>query len=450
MNQQPKNNSPFQLMPDLPSWEYEALKESIHQYGVIIPIIKDELGAVIDGHHRERACRELKIKDYPTIMLAGLTEVQKRDHALILNLMRRNVTRKQLREIVAAELRRTPDISNRWMAEIVGTTNKTIESVRRELLSNEEIPQCDSYRAKDGRRYPATRIYTERSKQTDRAMNALESLGEDAPRKAVSLKQLEREAKKKERLKLPRSRYKKPDNHAPIRLYHSDFRDLEEIGQIQSGSVDLVLTDVPYDRKFTSQFNDLCEFAARVLKDGGVFCVYVGVIQVGEAIKSFTKHLQYQATAFSSWSGDGSVIQSLQCVTQNTPVLVFSKGKWSRTTRWYNSYHNESAEQDLHQWQKPIADVEHWLLSFSDPGCVVCDPCAGSGTTALACHQNDRMFIGGDIDKDAIRLAQKRLSHEYKTIKEPVTLSTGKPKLRSVQTKEHFPDHKNELSKPPD
>lgn len=435
MSKSNKSDTPFQLMPDLPSWEYEALKESILQHGVIIPIIKDEHGTIIDGHHRDRVCRELKIKNVPTITLAGLTEAQKRDHALILNLVRRKITRKQMREIIAAELRRTPDISNQWLAEIVGSTDKTIQSVRKDLIAASEIPILDSYRAKDGKKYPATRLYTDKEKQAERARDALAALGDDAPRKSVSLKQLEREAKKKERLKQPRGRYRKPDDHAPIRLYHSDFRDLEEIGQIQPGSVDLILTDVPYDRAFTSQFNDLGKLAARVLKEGGVFCAYVGVIQVGEAIKSFTKHLNYQATAFSSWSGDGSVIQSLQCVTQNTPVLIFSKGKWNRTTRWYNSFYNEAAEQDLHQWQKPIADVEHWLLSFSDPSSVVCDPCAGSGTTALACHLNGRNFVGGDVDKNAVRLAQKRLSQESRSAKEQTKLSTGKLKLRSVQTR---------------
>ena len=145
-----------------------------------------------------------------------------------------------------------------------------------------------------------------------------------------------------------------------------------------------------------------------------MFCVYVGVVQVGEAIKAFTKHLDYQATAFSSWLGDGSVIQNLQCITQSTPVLVFSKGKWTRTTRWYNVFHNSDADQDLHMWQKPIPDVEHWVMSFSDPGDLICDCLAGSGTTALACRNTDRMFVGGDIDRDAIRIAQTRMKGQKK------------------------------------
>ncbi|MGB7348215.1 MAG: class I SAM-dependent methyltransferase [Pirellulaceae bacterium] len=235
-----------------------------------------------------------------------------------------------MRAIIATELRRTPDMSNQWLAEIVGSTDKTVESVRRELIVGSEIPILDSYRAKDGKRYPATRIYTERSKQTDRVRSALLTLGDDAPKKSVSLKLLEREAKKKERASLPRGRYLKPDQKALVRLYHSDFRDLEEIAQIKAGSVDLVLTDVPYDRAFTKQFYDLASFAARVLKNGGVFAAYFGVIQLPDAIAEFSKQLQYQATAFSSWFGDGPVLQNIQCVTQSTPILVFSKGKWAR------------------------------------------------------------------------------------------------------------------------
>lgn len=420
-------SSVMQMMPELPAWEYVALRQSIRQHGVIVPIVKDENGTIIDGHHRERACRELKIRDIPTITLGGLTDEQKRDHALVLNMVRRKITRKQMRAIIATELRRTPDISNRWLAEIVGTTNKTVESVRQELLSIGEIPQCDSYRAKDGRKYPATRLYTEREKQADRARAALATLGENAPRKSVTLKQLEREAKNEERKSRPRVRYRKPDDHAPIRLYHSDFRDLEQVARIEPGSVDLILTDVPYDRKFTTQFDDLGAFASRVLKDGGVFCVYLGVIQVADAIKSFTQHLEYRATAFSSWLGDGPVIQPIQCVTQTTPLLVFSKGKWTRTTRWYNSFHNSVAEQDLHEWQKPLVDVEHWLLSFSDPGDLICDPCAGSGSTAAVCRRHDRRFVGGDIDRDAIRLAQTRLKEETPVCDTPV-LSLGRAK----------------------
>jgi ParB-like chromosome segregation protein Spo0J len=61
-------------MPNLEPWEFEALKESIRQYGVILPVVRDEHGRTIDGHQRERACRDLGIDDYPVLTLAGLDD----------------------------------------------------------------------------------------------------------------------------------------------------------------------------------------------------------------------------------------------------------------------------------------------------------------------------------------------------------------------------------------
>lgn len=48
----------FQLLPALTEDEYEGLKGDIAERGVQVPVIVDEHGAVIDGHHRIRACQE--------------------------------------------------------------------------------------------------------------------------------------------------------------------------------------------------------------------------------------------------------------------------------------------------------------------------------------------------------------------------------------------------------
>ncbi len=404
---------PFQLLPELPTWEFNALKASILKHGVIIPIIKDENGTIIDGHHRERACRELKIKNVPTITLAGLSDGQKRDHALLLNLVRRKLTRKQLREIIAAELRRSPDLSNRWLAEIVGSTKSTVESVREDLLARGEISHVTHYRGRDGKRYSVSRIYSEKANQQNQIREAFSVLGEDAPRRSLSQKQLSRLVKAKERVERNRATTRSDVSSDSINVCHSDFRNLEHVAGISPSSVDLILTDVPYDKNFAAKnFDDLAEFCRRVLKPGGILAIYVGVIQVADAIHAFSRHLEYQATGFSTWKGDGPVIQSIQCVSQSTPVLVFSKGEWSRTTRWKNSYQHKSAEQDLHVWQKPVGDAEHWLLAFSDAGDLVCDPFCGAGTTAVACIKAGRKFVGGDIDENAVAITERRIQQE--------------------------------------
>ena len=76
------------LLPDLNTWEYDALKASIRRWKVILPVVKDENGDVIDGYQRVRVCNELGITDYPVLTLAGLSDDEKRDHAYVLDVIR--------------------------------------------------------------------------------------------------------------------------------------------------------------------------------------------------------------------------------------------------------------------------------------------------------------------------------------------------------------------------
>jgi len=409
-----RTSQPYQVLPELPSWEYQALKESIRRHGVLLPVIKDEKGKTIDGHHREQACEELGVKDYPVITLHGLSEEQKRDHALLLNLVRRKVTRKQLGEIIAAELRRTPDISSSWLAEILGTTDKTVETVREHLIQTSEIPKFETYRGKDGKKRRVTRVITFKARDAQRAREALLALGKDAPGRPTELRLVERRARMKEKMEEIQGRLKTPRPDDAIRLYRCPLQKLESLAEIRPGTVDLVLTDIPYGRHFLPQLPDLATFAKRVLKDGGVFCCYSGVAFLDHVLLEFAEKLVYRAIGFSSWSGDGPVLQHIGCVTQATPVVIFSKGTWRITSRWYNHYRCENREQDKHPWQKVLADMAHWVQSFTEPGDLVCDPLAGAFTAAVACEKMGRNFIGCDQEKRNVLVGQRRL-RTYRT-----------------------------------
>jgi len=91
-------------MPALTAAEYAALKADIAAHGVQVAVEMDDEGHVLDGHHRVRACQELGIANYPSLVRVGLTEEQKIEHALALNLVRRHLTTAQRRAVVA-ELR---------------------------------------------------------------------------------------------------------------------------------------------------------------------------------------------------------------------------------------------------------------------------------------------------------------------------------------------------------
>lgn len=120
----------YQPMPALTPDEYDALKADIAEHGVLVPIEVDESGNVLDGYHRQRACDELGISP-PVVVRAGLTEQQKHEHALRLNLARRHLSTAQKRELISAELDRDPARSDRAISRLLGVDHKTVGAVRR-------------------------------------------------------------------------------------------------------------------------------------------------------------------------------------------------------------------------------------------------------------------------------------------------------------------------------
>jgi hypothetical protein len=87
----------YQLLPDMPPEEFEALKADIAERGIVTPIDVDETGAILDGYHRFRAWTELKNSEPPPVTVrVGLSEIEKQSFALHQNVLRRHLTRANL------------------------------------------------------------------------------------------------------------------------------------------------------------------------------------------------------------------------------------------------------------------------------------------------------------------------------------------------------------------
>lgn len=52
---------PYQLLPPLSDEEYAALRADIAERGVLVPIVRDQHGNILDGHHRVRIAEDLGI-----------------------------------------------------------------------------------------------------------------------------------------------------------------------------------------------------------------------------------------------------------------------------------------------------------------------------------------------------------------------------------------------------
>lgn len=63
----------------------------------------------------------------------------------------------------------------------------------------------------------------------------------------------------------------------------------------------------------------------------------------------------------------------------------------------------------LHPTQKPVALFEYLVRTHTNPGELVLDTCAGSGTTTIACLNSGRRFIAFETDSGYFRRATSRI-----------------------------------------
>ncbi|WP_295589483.1 site-specific DNA-methyltransferase [uncultured Methanobrevibacter sp.] len=110
-------------------------------------------------------------------------------------------------------------------------------------------------------------------------------------------------------------------------------------------------------------------------------------------------------------------------------ILIFSKESYSKNKAQEKK--DSIEHDDFIQWTKSIwtfpavnakkighpapfpIELPHRLINlYSYEGDVVLDPFIGSGTTAIAAIKNNRYYIGYDIKKEYIDLAESRLSNQ--------------------------------------
>lgn len=146
--------APYQLLPPLTDDEQADLRADIETNGIQVPVLVDEDGNIIDGHHRASIAESLGVP-CPRSVVTGHTDAEKRDMALRLNLHRRSLSREQKRELIAASLRADPDLSDRQHAERTGSSPTTTGAVRADLVESGDVSNLDTRTDSAGRQQPA-------------------------------------------------------------------------------------------------------------------------------------------------------------------------------------------------------------------------------------------------------------------------------------------------------
>lgn len=91
--------------------------------------------------------------------------------------------------------------------------------------------------------------------------------------------------------------------------------------------------------------------------------------------------------------------------------------------------------QKIHPTQKPVKLIQKLIDIFTDEGDVVIDPCAGSGSTIIACMNSNRKGYGFEIKKDFCEQANKWIEFNQK-VKDEFKINGFSVTLMKAQNKD--------------
>jgi site-specific DNA-methyltransferase (adenine-specific) len=230
---------------------------------------------------------------------------------------------------------------------------------------------------------------------------------------------------------------------------------LELMKDIPDGSVDMILCDLPYgttQNKWDSvlPLDLLWSEYNRVAKSSAVIVLTASQPFTSSLVMSNPKMFKHEWIWIKN-RGSNFANTVREPMKEHESVLVFSKGKWTynkqmqeRTggglsrvqydfdkitgtdnygkfnkpppkqgeLRVPSSWQKFNTEVGLHPTQKPVALFEYLVKTYTNPGDLVLDNCAGSGTTAVACERTDRRWLCIEKDEGYFEKAVERIKKE--------------------------------------
>lgn len=225
------------------------------------------------------------------------------------------------------------------------------------------------------------------------------------------------------------------------RLVNGDC--LEYMRNIPNCSIDLILTDPPYNISQYSTGNiplpgrealnndiggwdsvpldpaDLLYDFKRIIKPDGNIFAFTSYNLIGKWHEVFDS--QFDTFQFFIWHKTNPAPKIYKNGFLNSCEMVICL--WNRGHKWHfttqNEMHNffespicmppERLRVPKHPAQKPVKLLEHLIGIASDPGDIVFDPFMGVGSTGVAAIGLGRRFIGCEIDSTYFNAAQNRI-----------------------------------------
>lgn len=247
-----------------------------------------------------------------------------------------------------------------------------------------------------------------------------------------------------------------------IKLHHGDC--LELMKDIPSGSVDLILCDLPYGTTACAwdsliPFDDLWTAYRRIAKPRAAIVLTASQPFTSALVMSAIDLFKYEwiwekpmASGFAHAKNKplkshenicvfsrGTTVHASQSekrmtyfpqmeagkpyvkkkAKQNTetsmgvrpsqPIALLQENNGTRYPRSVQLLANPNRGA-VHPTQKPVALMEYLIRTYTNEGDTVLDNCMGSGTTGVACANTGRNFIGMEINEHYFQIASDRIA----------------------------------------
>lgn len=174
-----------------------------------------------------------------------------------------------------------------------------------------------------------------------------------------------------------------------------------------------------WDKDFTMELLEsyIKEFK-RVLRDGGTGIIFFDLWKIGE-LKRLLENNALKQIRFIEWNKTNpQPLNSKRNYLTNSREVALTFVKKSKPvfnssydTGIYN-YPIAGGSSRFHPTQKNEDLFIDLVKKHSNPGDIVLDTFAGSGTTLIAAKKTGRYFLGSEIDNNFYNLAQERISKE--------------------------------------
>ena len=238
---------------------------------------------------------------------------------------------------------------------------------------------------------------------------------------------------------------------AEIKLFNRDC--IAAMKDIEDGSIDLIVTDPPYnlgnfmknrdtnlhkmrdnffatagwdDMEFdewTQSMDAFFESSSRIMKKGGSMIVFMAIIKVETIIQLAEKHGFYYKTT-GIWHKTNPMPRNMNLhFVNSTEAWVYFTYK-TRTGTFNNNGRvlhdfvetsvtpNSERKHGKHPTQKPESLSQHFTDILSNEDDWILDPFMGSGTTGVVAKRTGRNFVGVELDEDYFQIAKARIEEE--------------------------------------